>query len=64
MISDTISHSRTHAGMNRSAGRSSAIKSYLKRSKKKVHEDALAVLKSMGIKIKNDEDVSHEKEEK
>jgi hypothetical protein len=29
-----------------------------------VHEDALAVLTSMGIKIKNDEDVSHEKEEK
>lgn len=31
---------------------------------KKVHEDAIAVLKSMGIKIKNDGDALHDKDEK
>ncbi|MDK2877838.1 MAG: hypothetical protein PWR06_554 [Thermoanaerobacteraceae bacterium] len=31
---------------------------------KKVHEDALAFLKRMGIKIKNDEDTLQDKKEK
>jgi len=56
-----FSHPRWHEPIG---GKVVGYKKLSEEEQKKVHEDALAVLKSMGIKIKNDEDVSLEKEEK
>lgn len=56
-----FSHPRWHEPIG---GKVVGHKELSEEKQKKAHEDTLAVLKSMGIKINNDEGALHDKEEK
>jgi trimethylamine:corrinoid methyltransferase-like protein len=56
-----FSHPRWHEPIG---GKVVGHKELSEEEQKKAHEDALAVLKSMGIRIKNDGDALHDKDEK